>query len=202
MVGGGTGTTGTAGGRWDGYFCLVEASTWCPSCGEWGHSVINCPPSRRGGGGRPTSVLEVMNMFPACGEWGHFVVNCPLLQDEEKEHQFLAREGEAQSPEIGDYLLLLPPVLETDYHHPGLEADYEPALPGEACTSPPGKACSSSPRARGRLRACTAREGLLVITQGFVVSSSSICTSGNPGAGAQKKELVAAREGLLVITQG
>ncbi|MGH0182295.1 UNVERIFIED_CONTAM: hypothetical protein FKN15_009078 [Acipenser sinensis] len=157
MVGGGTGTTGTAGGRWNGYFCLVEASTSCPSCGEWGHSVINCPPSRRGGGGRPTSVLEVMNMFPACGEWGHFVVNCPLLQDEEKEHQFLAREGEAQSPEIGDYLLLLPPVL---------EADYEPALPGEACTS--------SPRARGRLRACTARGGLHV----------------------------AAREGLLVITQG
>ncbi|MGH0133920.1 UNVERIFIED_CONTAM: hypothetical protein FKN15_053896 [Acipenser sinensis] len=30
-------------GRWDGYFHLVKALSWCPSCGEGGHSIINCP---------------------------------------------------------------------------------------------------------------------------------------------------------------
>ncbi|MGH0131075.1 UNVERIFIED_CONTAM: hypothetical protein FKN15_044987 [Acipenser sinensis] len=34
-------------GRWDGYFRLVEASSWCPSCGESGHSVVNCPCPRK-----------------------------------------------------------------------------------------------------------------------------------------------------------
>ncbi|MGH0130449.1 UNVERIFIED_CONTAM: hypothetical protein FKN15_001661 [Acipenser sinensis] len=30
-------------GQWDSYFDLVETMSWCPSCGEGGHSVINCP---------------------------------------------------------------------------------------------------------------------------------------------------------------
>ncbi|MGH0181457.1 UNVERIFIED_CONTAM: hypothetical protein FKN15_006656 [Acipenser sinensis] len=30
-------------GRWDGYLRLVKASSWCPSCGKGGHSVVNCP---------------------------------------------------------------------------------------------------------------------------------------------------------------
>ncbi|MGH0186386.1 UNVERIFIED_CONTAM: hypothetical protein FKN15_021373 [Acipenser sinensis] len=37
-------------GRWDGYLRLVEASSWCPSCGK---GALRCqlPPSWRGGGG-------------------------------------------------------------------------------------------------------------------------------------------------------
>ncbi|MGH0141235.1 UNVERIFIED_CONTAM: hypothetical protein FKN15_073120 [Acipenser sinensis] len=38
-------------GRWDGYLHLVEASSWCPSCGKGGHYIVNCPCPRRGGGG-------------------------------------------------------------------------------------------------------------------------------------------------------
>ncbi|MGH0123305.1 UNVERIFIED_CONTAM: hypothetical protein FKN15_056960 [Acipenser sinensis] len=30
-------------GRWDGYLRLVEASSWCSSCGKEGHSIVNCP---------------------------------------------------------------------------------------------------------------------------------------------------------------
>ncbi|MGH0129577.1 UNVERIFIED_CONTAM: hypothetical protein FKN15_039085 [Acipenser sinensis] len=45
-------------GHWDSYFDLVETMSWCPSCGEGGHSVINCPRPGEEEEGRPEGSWE------------------------------------------------------------------------------------------------------------------------------------------------
>ncbi|MGH0134176.1 UNVERIFIED_CONTAM: hypothetical protein FKN15_016627 [Acipenser sinensis] len=96
-------------GRWDGYHRLVEASSWCPSCGKGGHSVVNCPRPGEEEEGRPKgsweaylSALEAMNWCTACGEWGHFVVNCPILQEEDKNLQLPVLLGGVYRGEYGE----------------------------------------------------------------------------------------------------
>ncbi|MGH0155674.1 UNVERIFIED_CONTAM: hypothetical protein FKN15_029681 [Acipenser sinensis] len=124
-------------GHWDSFFDLVGTMSWCPSCGEGGHSVINCPRPGEEEEGRPEgsweaylNALEAQNLCPACAEWGHFVVSCPALQEEEERaHQFPASQG--------DCILLPPPPPKAD--------DVQLLLlsPGEDCllsrSSPPGE---------------------------------------------------------------
>ncbi|MGH0174202.1 UNVERIFIED_CONTAM: hypothetical protein FKN15_070562 [Acipenser sinensis] len=33
---------------WKAFLCAVEASCWCPICGERGHTPLNCPSYQRG----------------------------------------------------------------------------------------------------------------------------------------------------------
>ncbi|MGH0171131.1 UNVERIFIED_CONTAM: hypothetical protein FKN15_060220 [Acipenser sinensis] len=63
-------------GHWDSFFDLVGTMSWCPSCGEGGHSVINCPCPGEEEEGRPEgsweaylNALEAQNLCPACTEW-------------------------------------------------------------------------------------------------------------------------------------
>ncbi len=124
-------------GHWDSYFDLVETMSWCPSCGEGGHSVINCPRPGEEEEGRPEgsweaylNALEAQNLCPACAEWGHFVVSCPALQEEEERaHQFPASQG--------DCILLPPPPPKAD------DVQLPLLAPGEDCllsrSSPPGE---------------------------------------------------------------
>ncbi|MGH0171130.1 UNVERIFIED_CONTAM: hypothetical protein FKN15_060219 [Acipenser sinensis] len=45
-------------GHWDSFFDLVGTMSWCPSCGEGGHSVINCPRPGEEEEGRPEGSWE------------------------------------------------------------------------------------------------------------------------------------------------
>ncbi|MGH0144603.1 UNVERIFIED_CONTAM: hypothetical protein FKN15_003812 [Acipenser sinensis] len=221
------------GGCRDGYFRLVEASSWCPSR----HCL--CPGEKEeeqpeGSWEAYLSALKALTMCPACGEWGHLVVNCPLLQEKEKAHQFLspAREREAplspvcegephqcpvadgeshqspvtegethqspvtegephQSPEIGDYLLLLPPPLE-GYYLLAIAWGGQLAIAwgclftiAWGCRFPITWGCRFAIAQEGLQHA--AWGCLLVITRGFVVSSSSSCTARNSVTRAQEK---------------
>ncbi|MGH0116806.1 UNVERIFIED_CONTAM: hypothetical protein FKN15_051532 [Acipenser sinensis] len=79
-------------------------------------------------------------MCLACRKWGHFMVNCSHLQEEEeKEHQFPARDGESPLSPAREGESHPSPVTKGELHQSPLtegEPHQSPVTEGEPLQSP------------------------------------------------------------------